>query len=246
MTGFEGRSLSVVVPAYCEAGNIVGTLENIAGALAPLALDHEIIVVDDGSTDRTRAIVEANQPRFPAVRLLVNERNMGFGWTYRRGVRAASRRYIVMVHGDNAWGAETLHDLFGHVGEADIVIGYTKDMLRSRTLTRTVLSKSFTALVNLITGRRLQYYNGPQIHRADVLQSLDIVSTGFGFQPEVLVKALRLTHSYIEVPMTLREREIGASKAFRWRNVVDVCATLRRLWQLRGPVIPESTRKAES
>ena len=103
MTGT--RSLSIVIPAYCEADNILGTLSNVTTAVASLPLDVEIIVVDDGSTDGTSDVVKANADRFPGVRLLVNERNMGFGWTYRRGVAAATRDYIVMVHGDNAWGA---------------------------------------------------------------------------------------------------------------------------------------------
>ena len=116
-------SLSIVIPAYNEAENILGTLENVTAALAPLPIDYEIIVVDDGSRDETSTIVRDNAPRFSRMRLLVNERNMGFGWTYRRGVDAAARDYIVMVHGDNAWNADTLRDLFARVGEADVVIG---------------------------------------------------------------------------------------------------------------------------
>ncbi len=231
-------SLSIVIPAYCEAGNILETLENVSGALASLPIDPEIIVIDDGSTDGTSAIVRANAPRFPAVTLLVNERNMGFGWTYRRGVEAASRDHIVMVHGDNAWGKDTLREFFSHVDEADIIIGYTRDMWRSRTLTRTVISKSFTLLVNHITGRRLKYYNGLQIHQAPVLKSLRIQSTGYGFQAEVLVKALRLTRTFVEVPMDLMEREQGDSKAFRVKNAMDVFRTLKLLcgfeWGVAG------------
>jgi glycosyltransferase involved in cell wall biosynthesis len=238
-------TLSIVIPAYCEAGNILGTLDAVAGALHSVDLPHEVLVVDDGSTDGTGALVEGARDRFPAVRLLVNERNMGFGWTYRRGVQAASGTHIVMVHGDNAWGAETLRDLFQHVGDADIIIGYTRDMRRSRTLTRTLISKAFTGAVNLVTGRRLRYYNGLQVHRAEILKSLDIQSAGFGFQAEVLVKALGLTRSYIEVPMELREREVGDSKAFRVKNVVDVAATLGRLWRLESEM-PKPVRKVES
>jgi dolichol-phosphate mannosyltransferase len=232
------RSLSIVIPAYCEAGNILGTLENVSGALVSLPIDPEIIVIDDGSTDGTGAIVRANAHRFPAVTLLVNERNMGFGWTYRRGVESATRDHIVMVHGDNAWGKETLREFFSHVGEADIIIGYTRDMWRSRTWTRTGISKSFTLLVNLITGRWLKYYNGLQIHQAPVLKSLRIQSTGYGFQAEVLVKALRLTRTFLEVPMDLMERQQGESKAFRLKNAVDVLRTLKLVcgfqWGLSG------------
>jgi glycosyltransferase involved in cell wall biosynthesis len=221
--------LSIVIPAYNEAANILGTLDNVTRALAPLAIEAEILVVDDGSKDDTAALVRENTERFSGSRLLMNGRNMGFGATYRNGVEAAAGEYIVMVHGDNAWGADTLRDLFSRVGEADVVVGYTRNMWRSRTMTRTVVSKTFTMLVNGITGRGLQYYNGLQVHRADVLKSMKIESTGFGFQPEVLVKALGQTTTLIEVPMDLMEREHGNSKAFRWKNAVDVYHTLRRL-----------------
>jgi glycosyltransferase involved in cell wall biosynthesis len=223
------RSLSIVIPAYNESGNILGTLENVTAALAPLDLDAEVLVVDDGSSDGTGALVTANAARFPGVRLVVNERNLGFGATYRRGVDAATRDYIVMVHGDNAWGAATLGPFFARTSEADIIIGYTRDMWRSRPLGRTLLSKSFTLLVNLMIGRRLTYYNGLQIHRAGILKQLTIQSSGYGFQAEVLVKALRLTQTFVEVPMDLMEREHGESKAFRLKNAIDVVQTLRRL-----------------
>lgn len=223
------RSLSIIIPAYNEAENILATLENVTTALAPLELPHEILVIDDGSRDQTAAIVEAAAGRLPNVRLLRNERNMGFGWSYRRGVEAASLAHIVMVHGDNAWGWATLRDFFGRTGEADVIIGYTRDMWSSRTWTRTVVSKTFTLLINLITWRGLRYYNGLQIHLAPILKRLHITSRGYGFQAEVLVKSLRLTRTFIEVPMDLMEREKGESKAFRWRNVVDVARTLRLL-----------------
>ena len=223
------RSLTVVIPAFNEAGNIVGTLDNVTAALAGLPIDPEILVVDDGSADDTGALVTAYAARHPAVRLLRNGQNLGFGATYRRGVAAAGGEFVVMVHGDNAWGAGTLRELFARVGDADIVIGYTRDMWRSRSIARAIVSKAFTLLVNAIAGRRLKYYNGLQIHRASVLKQLTIQSTGYGFQAEVLVGALRLTHSFVEVPVDLTERERGESKAFRLRNAVDVARTLVRL-----------------
>ena len=221
--------MSIIVPAYNEAASILGTLDNVSAAVDATGLEAEVLVIDDGSDDDTAALVTANAARFPGMRLIENGRNLGFGATYRNGVAAAAGEYIVMVHGDNAWGAATLSDLFSRVGQADIVVGYTRDMWRSRTFTRTVVSKTFTMLVNAITGRRLQYYNGLQIHRADVLKRMTIQSSGFGFQPEVLVKALGQTTTLVEVPMDLREREHGDSTAFRWKNAVDVYHTLRRL-----------------
>lgn len=223
------RSLSIIIPAYNEAENIIDTLDNVTRALEPLTVRHEILVIDDGSTDTTAALVTSNLHRFPAVRLLVNARNMGFGWSYRRGVDAAALDHIVMVHGDNAWGYETLREFFSRVGEADVIVGYTRDMWGTRTKTRTLISKAYTLAVNLIARRRLKYYNGLQIHTAPVLKSLRIQSSGYGFQSEVLVKSLRRTRTVIEVPMDLIEREKGESKAFRLKNFVDVFRTLKVL-----------------
>jgi len=237
-------SLSVIVPAYCEAENILGTLENVTNALEGLPIDYEVLVIDDGSTDGTGALVTANAGRFPSVRLLTNDRNRGFGWTYRRGVEAASRDYIVMVHGDNAWGAATLRDLFSQVGDADIIVGYTRDMWSSRPWMRALISKTFTSLVNLISRRRLRYYNGLQIHRANVLKSLTIESSGFGFQAEVLVKALRQTRTFIEVGMDLIEREHGESKAFRLKNAVDVARTISLLCRVEWGSRPSGAERA--
>jgi dolichol-phosphate mannosyltransferase len=228
VTGAE-RSLSIIIPAYNESENIIDTLDNVTKALEPLPVRHEILVIDDGSTDTTAALVTSHLSGFPAVRLLVNERNMGFGWSYRRGVEAASLDHIVMVHGDNAWGHETLREFFSRVGEADVIVGYTRDMWSTRTKTRTLISKAYTLVVNLITRRRLKYYNGLQIHTAPVLKSLRIQSSGYGFQSEVLVKSLRRTRTVIQVPMDLIEREKGESKAFRLKNVVDVFRTLKVL-----------------
>lgn len=228
------RSLSVVIPAYNEAENILATLENVTTALEPLEIPHEILVVDDGSRDETATLVERSGPRFPSVRLLRNDRNRGFGYSYRRGVEEAALANIVMVHGDNAWGWATLREFFSRTGEADVIIGYTRGMLKSRTLVRTLVSKAFTFLVNLITRRGLRYYNGLQIHRAAILKRLRIESQGYGFQAEVLVKALQLGRTYIEVPMDLTERVKGESKAFRVKNVVDVWRTLRLLARIES------------
>ena len=75
------QSLSIIIPAYNECENIIDTLNNISTALEPRPVRHEVLVIDDGSTDTTAALVTSNLSRFPTVRLLVNERNKGFGST---------------------------------------------------------------------------------------------------------------------------------------------------------------------
>ena len=182
----------------------------------------------------------------PAVRLLKNERNMGFGWSYRRGVDAAALEHIVMVHGDNAWGWATLREFFSRTGEADVIIGFTRDMWKSRTWTRTLISKTFTLLVNLITWRRSAVLQRaadspgarPQEPAASNRAAMD-------FRPKCSSRRCGSTKTVVEVPMDLIEREKGESKAFRVKNFVDVFRTLKLLVALewsRHELTPEPRR----
>lgn len=217
------KGLSVIIPAFNEEANIYGTLQNVSRALRDSGiLDFEVVVVDDGSKDKTAEIVDRAALEFLGVRLIRNPKNMGFGASYRVGVEAASKAFTVMVHGDNAWGAPTLTNFFKHLGEASIIIGYTQNMLKSRTLKRTVISKTFTLLMNFITQYYLKYYNGLQIHPTKTLKSMRIVSLGYAFQPEVLIKSIQENHDYIQIGMDLMEREAGESKAFKMKNVIEV------------------------
>jgi glycosyltransferase involved in cell wall biosynthesis len=231
MTG--PASLSIIIPAYNEAGNILATLENCRLALEPLSITHEILVIDDGSRDGTADIVRANARKYPTLQLLENGSNKGFGWSYRRGVSAAGLDHVVMVHGDNAHDAESLRAAFRHVGDADVISGYTTNMWSARPLGRTLFSKAFTFVVNRITRKHLKYYNGLQIHRASVLKAMRIESVGYGFQAETLVRALGVTKTLLEVPMPMIPREHGESQAFRVKNVIDVLRTLRLLVRLQ-------------
>src|SRR5207245_10462623 len=107
------------------------------------------------------------------------------------------------------------------------------------TIRRSVISTTVTPIGTISTGRRLKYDNGLQVHRADVLKGLAIQSSGYGFQAEVLVKALRRTGTFVEVPMDLTERTRGESKAFRVKNAVDVLRTIGLLCDIEWGLAKE-------
>lgn len=231
---YRVQSLSIIIPAYNEEENIQGTLENVSKALQTSQIkDFEVLVIDDGSKDRTAQIVTQCEAKYPGVRLVKNPKNIGFGASYRVGVMEAKKEFTVMVHGDNAWEADTLGEFFSQLGKAKVIIGYTKDMLKSRTLSRTIISKTFTFLMNMITQYYLKYYNGLQIHPSETLKTMKIVSSGYAFQPEVLIKSLRINKDYVEVGMYLTERMKGESKAFRLKNILEVLQSFFYLAKVR-------------
>lgn len=117
--------LSIIIPAYNEAGRIVPTLEDIDELLAASKLSYEIVVVDDGSSDRTVPTVLAVAATRPRVRLIATRPNRGKGAAVRRGMLAAGGHVRVMCDADGSMPATELPALFNPVatGRTDVAIG---------------------------------------------------------------------------------------------------------------------------
>jgi len=219
------NSLSIIVPCYNEEGNVEATLRDIEGAIDGVIEDYEIIVINDASRDRTGSVIEAYSADRPHLRVIHHERNFGLGASFYHGVDLSTKRYVMSVFGDNEITRESLRDLFGRVGEADILIPYlTNHCIRPKA--RQILSWGFLWIVNFITGRSIRYYNGPAIHLRENLLKLPTRNAGFAYMAEILTYLLDQGNAYLEVPYAMRTRFYGSSSALRFKNCVSVGATL--------------------
>lgn len=226
-------TLSVIIPALNEEGNLGAAVSTVLSAIGDRFADYELLVFDDGSADRTGAIADALAAADPHIRVIHNPRNMGFGYNYSRGVELARMDYVTMFPGDNEIPGEAVRTILSAVGSADIVVPYISTPA-VRSGSRRVISAAFVALVNLLFGLRLRYFNGPCVHRRALLQSVPMKTHGFAYMAAILVRLIRSGCSYIEVPMPLQARQHGRSKAFKPKNVVSVVRTLGELfWEVR-------------
>ncbi len=116
----------------------------------------------------------------------------------------------------------------GRAGTADVVINYISNTA-VRGWRRRLVSRSFVALVNMLFGLSLRYYNGTVLHRTAIIRSVTIETDSFAYQAEALVKLLRRGHSHVEVGTPIGPRVGGRTKAFRLRNAIDVARALCRL-----------------
>ena len=227
------RRISVLVPALNEEGNIAPTVGAIDQALSETCGDWEIIVVNDGSSDATGAVAERLQSENPRVRVLHNPRCMGIGHAYDRGCEVARMDYFVYIPGDNTWPYESCRRLFDQAGSADIVVSYALNPeIRDRS--RRLVSRAYTLALNLLFGRNLRYYNGLNIFPTAFVRTRPVKTFGFGFQAEVLLKALAAGLTHVEVGLQIDERAAGSSKAVSLRNILSVTLTVLRLfWEIR-------------
>lgn len=224
-------SLTVVIPALNEELNIAGTVAGIQPVIEAHFERYELLIFDDASSDRTGTISDDLARKHPNIRVIHNAKTMGLGYNYRKGVELAQMDYIVMIPGDNEITPESLGNIFAVTATADIVIPYTEN-IEIRPWSRQVLSKTYTALVNTLTGLKVRYYNGCVVHHREIIQKTPLRTDSFAYQAEALVHLLRQGKSYCEVGMVLQPRK-GASKAFRIKNVVRVLKSLWTLWRDR-------------
>ena len=226
------RTLSFVIPAYDEEYNIeaaVGELHRAIEAAGSLD-DYEIIFVNDGSEDRTGEVMDWLAARDERMRVLHNERNLGFGGAVKRGFEAARMNLVMMVPGENTVPSEGLTAIISRVGDADMIVPYPKNP-EARSRARQLISKSFVLIVHILFGKRLRYYTGPVIYGRALFNEIDVRTNSHAYQLEVLIKLLARGHSYVETGMVIRDRPSGESKALKPRNMYRVLRTLWRLYR---------------
>ena len=228
-----GKTISVIVPALNEEPHLGATIENIYEALGDRFRDYEIIIFNDASTDGTGEVAEELKKKDPRIRVIHNERNMGFGYNYMEGVRLARMEYVIMVPGDNEIPAKAVKTILDQVGRADIIIPYTANPW-IRPLSRRIISKAFVILINTLFGLNLKYYNGTCCHRAELIKNVKKTTWGFAYMAEIIVRLLRQGASFIEVGVDITQRAAGKTKAFTARNMLSVVKTIALLfWEVR-------------
>jgi glycosyltransferase involved in cell wall biosynthesis len=162
------------------------------------------------------------------VRVLHNTPNIGLGASYQRGVGESRYDYVMMLCGDGGLPAASLPPIIGRIGTADIVVPYMINLRQIKTPLRYLISRSYTHVLNLLSGQRLNYYNGLSVHRRALLAQTKMASSGFGFQGEILVQLLRAGCSFVQVGV-LGSETTNKTSAFRAKNLASVVRTLLRL-----------------
>ena len=211
------KSLSIVIPAFNEERNITVAIVSVTEAIRDCVDDYEIIVVNDGSGDRTGEIAEDLKAKDTRLRVLHNIKNMGFGYSYRTGMTLACKDYIGIFPGDNDMSALVLRDLIAAIGQADLITSYMATM-RNRSFLRRLLSRSFVFVLNQLFGLKMKYFNGSFICRLSLLRSIHLRSNGLTVIAEALIKLLKMGYSYQEICLEHTGRKQEKSKALTVRS----------------------------
>lgn len=237
----DNLDLTIFVPCRNEAGNVGRALNEIVTVLATYAYTYEIIVIDDASVDTSVAEIEdfINNNTEILIILKKNHKPLGVSYNFVDAALLGRGQYFRMIGGHFQDRKEALQSVFDHLGKADIIFTYIHPDYRKPI--RQFLSRSYTKLVNLVSGYKITHYHGTPLHRrADIIRWHSYRSVGF--YADISTRLLDEGVSYLEVPTIAYERELGKSLALRWRNVISLLVGfadmfLRRFSKERIPPI---------
>lgn len=221
--------LTVNVMAFDEAANLSIVAEEILEALNRLGRSHEVIVIDDGSTDGTAQAADALARATPIVRVIHHPTNLGLGGVYRTGFTAGRGRFLTFFPADGQFPAAIIGEFAKLAEHCDLVLGYLPVRVESRV--GKLLSRIERALYFLVLGP-VPRFQGIMMIRRSILSEIPLSSSGRGWAVvmELLIRASRNGYRIVSVPTTYRPRLSGTSKV---NNLRTMWANLKQLVELR-------------
>jgi glycosyltransferase involved in cell wall biosynthesis len=203
------EAFSLVIPVYNEKDGILETLEAIRRRLAPLAVPHEIIVVDDGSTDGTAEKLQGCAD----VRLISHDRNRGYGAALKTGIRHARHSLIVITDGDGSYDNDQIPDLVRLAKGNDMVVGSRTGANVEYSFLRSIPKWFLRHFAQWLSRSPIPDLNsGLRVVRKDVLRRFfNILPNTFSFTTTITVATLSNGFRVHYEPTDYRRR-IGRSK----------------------------------
>jgi glycosyltransferase involved in cell wall biosynthesis len=234
------KKVSIIIPAYNEEKTIAEIINQVKCVPLP-ELEKEIVVVDDGSSDRTREILRAT----PAIRYIFHERNRGKGGALKTGIENCSGDIILLQDADLEYDPKDYSEILRPIlqGKVEFVMGsrffyqdpkfFTAD--GAPFFSHFIGNKMITWLTNLLYGQNNTDYEGCyKAFTRSIIGAITIHTDGFDFDNELISKVLRLGYKITEIPIYYNSRLYSQGKKITWRDGLVILWTIIkwRFWKL--------------
>lgn len=222
--------LSILVPAYNERRTIVDVLDRLIAIDLPIP--REIIVINDGSTDGTRELLEDARRRIAGLVVLHTPKNRGKGYSIRAGLAKATGTIVAIQDADLELNPAQLSDLIGPILKLQTSVVYGSRFLAGRGSTPLVsylANRVLSDVTNRMFGSSLtDMETCYKVMRTAVARSLVLEADRFEIEPEITARLLQAGHRIVERPITFTPRSRAAGKKIGWRDGVSAIRTLVR------------------
>lgn len=216
--------LSVIIPVYNERT----TIKEIIRRIQEVAIDKEIIVIDDGSQDGTRELleklsVESDSLRTDNIRILFQDSNRGKGAALRRGFELAQGDLVLVQDADLEYDPRDYFELLKPIerGEADVVYGsrFLGGPHRVLLFWHSIGNRMLTTISNMFTNLNLtDVWTCYKVFKREVLEEIRLRENRFGFEPEITAKIARARCRIYEVSISYHGRTYAEGKKITWKD----------------------------
>jgi glycosyltransferase involved in cell wall biosynthesis len=219
-------NLTVLIPVYNE----VNTIEEIVRRVQSMKIASEILIVDDGSHDGTRDLLE-NIESFDNIRVILHEKNQGKGAAVRTGIRASTGDVILIQDADLEYDPREYPNLLKPLDEklADVVYGsrFLGGPRRPTMFWHMVANKLLTLMTNLLYNTILtDMETGYKVFRREVVENMPLHAKRFDFEPEFTAKILKRKIRIFEVPISFNPRDYDEGKKIGILDAFEAVWTL--------------------
>jgi glycosyltransferase involved in cell wall biosynthesis len=208
----SGYAITAVMPALNEEGNLVAAVSNVLENYDRMEIDGQVIVVNDGSSDRTAEIAQRFCEMHSNVKVIHHTSPRGIGASFWDGVQMADGEIVTMIPGDGENDAAEILRYLPLMKQVDIVVPFVFNR-EVRSLRRRLLSIIYREIIKASFGLSLNYMNGTVMYRRCIFEGITLKCGGFFYQTELLIKTIKRGYLYAEVPYALNVRIGGESKA---------------------------------
>jgi glycosyltransferase involved in cell wall biosynthesis len=220
--------VTILLPCFNEIDNVAAAVREACAAAAASAARYEVVVVDDGSTDGTGALARELAARNAHVRVLAHQANRGYGAALRTGIEGAVMPWVLLTDADLQFDLGQLADVAPLTGDYDFVIG--RRTPRRDPLYRRVYGHTWNWLVRRLLELPVRDVDCAfKLARTELLQSLELRSTGAMISPELVAASIARGARLVEVDVAHRPRRAGSQSGANPRVIFQALSELRAL-----------------
>jgi len=223
------KNLSIFFPAYNEEDNITRTVENALSEVPLFAENFEIIIINDGSSDRTAEVAEKLSEKYENVRTVTHEENRGYGGALKTGLKEAQYEYIFFTDGDGQFNITEIEKLLPLAQKCDIAAGYR--IKRNDPFYRIINAKAYNLLVRILFGLKMRDIDCAfKIIRKEVIDSIPLKSESQFISAELLIKAKKKGFTIKQIGVNHFPRKHGSPTGNKPIVVIKSFGELFKLW----------------
>jgi glycosyltransferase involved in cell wall biosynthesis len=221
-------SISVFFPCYNEQDNIARTVQQSLDVLEKLDADFEVIIVNDGSTDKTGQIADQITKQNKNVKVVHHPENLGYGAALQSGLKAATKKLVFYTDGDGQFDINEMPSLLPLIKRYDIVCCYRIN--RQDNLIRRINGWCWTKLVCLLFGMKVRDIDCAfKLYKREIFDNIKLSSSGALISAEILARALREGYSLAQKGVHHYPRTAGAQTGANLRVILRAFKELIRL-----------------